>query len=127
MMDQPPDVRIERTTLTKTLKWPLGLLAAFLLTWSLWPSEQAVARVKRDRIGQTRAEVEIVMGSPRMSSSIAGKTVLCFGPKSLTELNVRAYLAERFGFAGLLEQFPVGIEFGSDNRVETIRVLPPSI
>lgn len=49
-----------------------------------------------------------------------------FGPRTAAELHVRMFLSRHLGpnlFPGL-EQFPVGIEYGTDGRVEIIRLVP---
>lgn len=108
-------------------RWLLGLLLVVALFegWSNWPSESFVSRANRVKLGQSKAEVAQVMGTPRMTYQNGTVDHEFFGPKTRAQLEVQAFLSRNA--SSLLfaeEQFPVGIEYGTDSRVQRIRVVP---
>jgi hypothetical protein len=117
-----------RSLLTyRATRWLLGLGLAVGLyeAWSQWPSESTVSRAKRLRVGQTKTEVSVVMGAPRMTYQKGIVDHEYFGPKTRAHLELQAFLSTHLSstlFA--MEQFPVGVEYGTDGRVETIRLVP---
>lgn len=105
------------------------ILVVSLAVWKQWPTESAVSRVKRVRVGQTSAEVAEIMGPWRTKYVVGGVTGECYGPKTTLELTIRVLLSQYLG-AGTFpgpEQFPVAIEYDAQSRVSRIRLIPGDI
>jgi hypothetical protein len=65
------------------------------------------------------------MGIPRMIDQMGIADREYYGPKSRARLEIQAFLSTYLSSALFpVEQFPVGIEYGMDDRVETIRIVP---
>jgi hypothetical protein len=111
----------------RAIRWLLSVLLAVGLfeAWSRWPSESTVARARRIRVGQTKAEVALIMGVPRMTYQMGITDREFYGPKTRMQLEIQAFLSTCLSSSLFeVEQFPVGIEYGMDGRVETIRIVP---
>jgi hypothetical protein len=112
----------------KRRRWILAatVMVVALLGWAKWPTESAVSRVKRVRIGQTSGEVAAIMGRPRMTYVMGAVSGECYGPKTALELEVRMFLSQHLAAAlsPEVEQFPVAIEYDAGKRVERIRLIP---
>jgi len=76
-------------------------------------------------VGQTKAEVALVMGTPRMTYQMGVADREFYGPKTRVQLEIQAFLSKHLSSSWFeVEPFPVGIEYGMDGRVETIRIVP---
>lgn len=123
MSQSDPSVRVRNLRAWRYLLAALLLVGVFE-AWSHWPSESAVSRAKRVRVGDTKDRVAEVMGPPRMVYQMGITDRAFYGPKPRWQLEAQVFLSRHVSSWLFAEEpFEVEIDYSTDRRVQIIRTV----